>query len=566
MGNDRTFVSRLLLAAGALTALAALAGPVLNPDLWWHLSAGKYIFSNHSLPAADFLSWSEAGAAWLDFEWLAQVVYYTAWSLGGSGAFFALKFLLLGATLPALYAHLRRAGQAAQAFWALPLWGLALLPNADLRPENFSALFFALLLLRLEEARRGPGWGATPAALAGTAGLFALWANLHAGFAYGLLLLAAYPAGGYLSGRAWPSPDGPGGRVSPLLAAAAFAGTLLNPWGPKLYSVLYAHAAEAAPLAGYLAEWAPPSLSNPFHWPFMALLLSSFALLLLRFWRERRLPLAQLLVLGVFAFEAARHSRHMVFFCLPAALYSAEAAARLRPRDELRRAGLAALAACAVYLAAFALPRFAAVRVNLGEEAAGAAAYLKANAAGLSGRRLYNPWTWGGYLGWALHPDYKVFLDGRYLFHGYLGPVSAAMESAEAWEKFAAERGITLALFRRDRALLPEERVYGRERLAVPRPAYLSYMPEEKWALVYWDAFSVLFARRAGAPPPPEFRIVRADDLERARLDLCAGALKKREAEEELARYYAAAAGARSTGEADRFRAWLGGFPAGCRR
>ena len=59
-------------------------------------------------------------------------------------------------------------------------------------------------------------------------------------------------------------------------------------------------------------------------------------------------------------------------------------------------------------------------------------------------------------------------------------------------------------------------------------------MPEEKWALVYWDAFSLLFARR-GKPAAAEFRIIRPGDLESVKLALCSGELPKKAAEAELA-------------------------------
>lgn len=553
------------MAAGALIALGAIAMPVLNPDLFWHLSAGKYIVQNLRLPSADFLSWTEAGAPWTDFEWLAQLVYYGVYALAGKTGFFLLKMALLGATLPACLKLLDLNGLRRAAFAALPLWGLALMANSDLRPENFSVLFFSLLLLRLETARLKGGWRASAGALAGMAAFFALWANLHAGFAYGLLLLAAYAAGNYAESRAWPSAPAAPAALSPLFLAAAFAGTLLNPWGPKIYVILFAHAADAAALSRYLAEWAPPTLRNPWHWPYMAFLFGSFGLLLLRFLRERRLPLAQLFVLSALAFEAARHTRHIVFFSLAAAACSFDAAAGLWEPGLLVRRGRWLAGLALLYLGLLVWPRYAAFKVNLGEESAGAAAYLKANAAQFGGRRLYNPWTWGGYLGWALAPDYRVFTDGRYLFHKYLVPVSAAMESQESWEKFADGNAFGLVLFRRDYAMLPFERRAGKSSSTVLRPSYLLFMPEEKWALVYWDAFSVLFARKDGRPLP-ELKLVRAGDLENVKLDLCAGALDRKAAAAELDLYYRAAAGARSTGEADAFRGWLGGFPAACRR
>lgn len=550
-----------------MIALGAIAMPVLNPDLYWHLSAGKYIKEFLRLPAADFLSWTEQGAPWTDFEWLAQIIYYGVYSLAGKAGFFALKIAVLGATFPVFYAILSLHGLKRAAFFALPVWALALMANSDLRPENFSVLFFSVLLWRLEAARlSAKAWPASPGAFARLAAFFALWANLHAGFAYGLLLLVFYAAGGWADRKLWR----PGGREQgwlPALAVpAAVAGSLLNPWGFKLYFILLQHAAQSASMARYLAEWAPPSLTNPWAWPFMAFLLVSFFLLLKRFLKERSLPLAHLFTLGWLAFEASRHMRHIVFFSMAAAVFSFDCAARLYEPAALLRRGRFILGLALVYLCLLVWPRYLAFKVNLGEEAAGAASYLKANARELGGRKLYNPWTWGGYLGWALNPDYKVFTDGRYIFHRYLEPVSAAMADQDTWETFAAERGFELALFRRDYQLLPFEQVGPKGvRTTVSRPSYLLFMPEKKWALVYWDAFSVLFARR-GKPVAGELKVIRPDDFESVKLALCSGGLTRQAAEAELGLYYRAAAGARSTKEADRFRSWLGGFPAACRR
>jgi len=246
---------KLWLAAGVLIALGAIAMPVLNPDLYWHLSAGRYIKEFLRLPAADFLSWTEQGAPWTDFEWLAQIIYYGVYSLAGKAGFFALKIAVLAATFPVFYAILSLYGLKRAAFFALPVWALALMANSDLRPENFSVLFFSVLLWRLEAARlSGKAWPGSPGAFARLAVLFALWANLHAGFAYGLLLLGFYAAGGWADRKLWPTGGGGQGWLPALAVPAAAAGSLLNPWGFKLYFILLQHAAQSGSMARYLAE------------------------------------------------------------------------------------------------------------------------------------------------------------------------------------------------------------------------------------------------------------------------------------------------------------------------
>lgn len=548
--------ARLWLYAGIALALGAVAMPVLNPDLFWHLSAARYMVHNLRLPSADFLSWTEYGAPWKDFEWLTQLLWYAVYSAAGIKGLFVFKTALLAASFPPLWLALPRSVRKETAFIALPLLGLALMANSDLRPENFSVLFFAALLWKLESARRsGETWPRGPAGLFGLALLFALWANLHAGFAFGLLLLASYAAGGLRRT----------GLKAPLLSiGAAFAGTLLNPWGFGLYPVLLQHAEQSAALSRYLSEWAPPSLLIPWHWPFAVLLVVAAALAALRYLRLRRVPFEHLLTLAWLAFEALSHTRHIVFFSMAAVIFSFDAAAALWEPARLVRTGRWLAVLAAVYLSFVVWPRYLSFRTSMGGEAAGAAAYLEANKGLLAGRRLYNPWTWGGYLGWALSPDYKVFTDGRYIFHKYLVPESEAMADQYAWERYADKEGFGLALFRRDYRMLPYGQKAGGKVVKVMRPSYLLSMPPGKWALVYWDAFSVLFARRGGALPP-EFRLLRPDDFGSAELKLCSGAAGKEAAEAELKDYYKAAAGAPSTREADYFRGWLNGFPGSCR-
>ena len=561
MSKTTGLTNGILLALGTALALGAIAMPVLNPDLYWHLSAGRFMTEHLRLPAADFLSWTEYGSPWTDFEWLSQLVFYAAHTLAGKAGFFILKMLLLGATLPVFYRLLSLYSLEDSAFFALPLWGLAICPNSDLRPENFSVFFFALLLWRLEKARlSGGAFSGGRRTYLWTAAIFALWANLHAGFVYGLLLLFFYAAGAYADRRLFHSGTGPGPERTFFKAGlAASAATLLNPWGYKIYAVLLAHLSDADLVRKYLAEWAPASLGNPWHWPYMVFLLLSFSLLLSRFFREKSFPAAHLPALSYFAFAAAGHERHIAFFSMAALAFSFEALANEPAwKKKMKPAGAAALAAALLYLSLAVWPVYSGLRHDLGEESAGAAAYLKAETPGLGGRRLYNPWNWGGYLGWALSPEYRVFVDGRYLFHKYLAPLSEAMADQQTWDRFASERGFGLVLFRRDNALAPFK--YGGG--AVLRPAYLVFMPEEKWALVYWDKAALLFARRPVRTG--EFRLVRPGDAKYLKLELCDGRLKKKDAQRELDLYKRLPAPERPA-EIAYLEKWLAAFPAVCK-
>src|SRR5512143_3177596 len=70
-----------LLLPVALFALAVR--PALDPDLWLHLRSGQWIIDNGTVPATDFLSFTAAGAPWLEHEWLANVALYALYRAGG---------------------------------------------------------------------------------------------------------------------------------------------------------------------------------------------------------------------------------------------------------------------------------------------------------------------------------------------------------------------------------------------------------------------------------------------------------------------------------------------------
>ncbi|MDD4005163.1 MAG: hypothetical protein PHW69_08185, partial [Elusimicrobiaceae bacterium] len=154
--NSRARFFNVLTAAGVFLAASCLCLPLVNTDMFWHLSAGKYMLAHTTVPARDFLSWSRAGAGWTDFEWLLQPLYYFLYSRAGYAGLFALKFTLLaGLSVPVLMT-LRLYGLTASAFAVLPLLAVALLPSLDIRPENFSLLLFALTLFMLEKIRLSP--------------------------------------------------------------------------------------------------------------------------------------------------------------------------------------------------------------------------------------------------------------------------------------------------------------------------------------------------------------------------------------------------------------------------
>lgn len=473
-------------------ALFVLALPLFNPDLFWHLNAGRWVSANGSVPRTDPFSFTMAGQPWLDFEWLFQVLVYAVHSVSGLWGLRVFKAALLGASFLPVAALLRdRAVGATGRALALAFWSAAVLSQSDLRPDLFSLLFFALLLRRLD-AERYSWLFSLP--------LFALWSNLHAGFALGLCLYAAR-----ILALLWERR--PVSRALWLEAGVALPATLLNPLGPAVWRALYLHGEQAARIGRYVQEWGPLTWRAPLQWPLLAALLVFTAAVL---HRGRQLPPFLALVAVPLAVATALSVRFGLFFAAAGAALLFSAGAKAAPRHAV--ALLAALTA----LMAWPLSRVPWLASFAETYVARRAVDFVAEQPALRGLRLFNTYEWGGYLGWR-RPGEPVFGDGRYLFHGQLPELEAALRTASDMEDFVARHRLDGLLIKNYPARLPTKRLYkdgsSREFL---RPWHLFVLPRERWALVYFDEQSLLFVDRAKVPAAwlaaNEFRWLRPGD------------------------------------------------------
>jgi hypothetical protein len=115
-----------------------------------------------------------------------------------------------------------------------------------------------------------------------------------------------------------------------------------------------------------------------------------------------------------------------------------------------------------------------------------------------------------------------VFGDGRYLFHSQLPEINAALTSAENLADFAARHNLDGFLIKNLDTKLPTTRSYpdGTTR-AFDRPWFVTYLPRNRWALVYWDDQALVFLDRAKVAPAwlaaHEYRwTIPGDDAARA--------------------------------------------------
>ena len=240
-----------------LLLLVAAGQPLLADDTWWHLAMGQAYWSQGPWLSQDPFLFTAPGppapAAWLSasaLHGIERIAGFTGLRL--VHAVSVVCILALGALL------LRRAsGSSAYASFGLVVFGsLAAYRLVQLRP-HLVTIASTLLLAHLFLLRRTPASGRR---IAAGALLHALWANAHAGFVLGPVLLAVAAGAQGLRDGVCEGRFGARARRLVLACAVGSIATLANPSGPSA-ALRYLVAGSSTPELAFLAdEWARLSL------------------------------------------------------------------------------------------------------------------------------------------------------------------------------------------------------------------------------------------------------------------------------------------------------------------
>src|SRR6476469_9986428 len=80
------FIAILLIPA----ALGSSQTIFNDGDVSWHIATGQWILGHRAIPTTDPFSFTWAGKPWVAIEWLAEVLYASAYRLAGYGGVAAL--------------------------------------------------------------------------------------------------------------------------------------------------------------------------------------------------------------------------------------------------------------------------------------------------------------------------------------------------------------------------------------------------------------------------------------------------------------------------------------------
>ncbi len=396
-------------------------------DLGRHLRVGQAMIAERELFHTDRFSFTAAGRPFVPYEWLSEVLFAGTHDVGGLAGVLVLVALVVAATYAALALFLNRSGvDPALAFFTAIVAGVSGAFHWLARPHVFTILGAVLLLWILERGGRR-----TPLL---TGALFLVWANLHGGFLYGLVLIVVYVVADAMA------PLGAGAREAParelrrhaLALGAALAAACLTPSGLALFPHVIGYLGKSY-LVDRTAEYQSPDFHEWYGRVFLALLVAMLGALA---WSRRRLPLPWLGVLlanTAFALNSARNIPLFAVTAVPLVAMHLDPAWRrvrlgtvARMRSAFARASEVAATGPWSAAAACAMLALAAGHGSIAGRALLPAAFdpavfpveavREARTARLQGR-IFNEFAWGGYLLYAW-PEQKVFIDGQTDFYG----------------------------------------------------------------------------------------------------------------------------------------------------
>jgi len=486
---------RTLVLCIALLSVFTMAVRVsADTDTWWHLGAGRWMAENRQLLTTDPFSLTRAGEAWTNPSWLAQLLLYGIYRLGGLPGLNVLTALMVTLAFACTWPVMEGPGLLR----AFVLVGAAAVSGVywSARPQIVSFALAGACLLVLEKGRFDRKWWiAVPV-------LLALWANIHGGFIIGLLLVGIYLGGELIeavsdrlaSGDAWGSNWAQRKTAALtllvlLLVCAAFVS--FNPYGPRLLTYPV-QTVSIGTLQTAIEEWQSPDFHRQDTLPFLAMLLATMLLIAISPRRKTGRELLLFVALAGLALVARRNIALFALCLAPAATRHAWAVLESLigtkgmpdPKGAQPRAarvanlvllGLLAAAAAVKMIEPLSAERNA--QALRDQQPLGAIAYLKeSRPAG----PLFNSYTWGGYLIWNVWPMYLTYVDGRTdLFADQvLSEYLTVWNGDDGWEAILSSRGVRLALLE-------------------PHAPVVDEMTAAGWGLLYADQQAVVLAAPA---------------------------------------------------------------------
>jgi hypothetical protein len=498
---DFAFLLPIVFLFGRMDGVKTLLG---DGDTGWHIRTGDWILANGQVPMTDPFSYTKPGQPWVAWEWLSEVIFAWLNARGGLAMVLLASILLLAVTFALLFRLARRKSGPVVAFLVLALAIATSSVHWLARPHLFSLLFLVFFYSVLDEVREGKSriFGMPRLALLPLAAI--LWANLHAGFFIGIVLIACYAAGDVLklilaADNSCLVAERARAKAYFVTALACALASLLNPYFYHLHRHIFQYVSDP-----YQSQHIMEFLTLSFHHP-VALFLECLLVLgvAAALWHAAQGSYTEAVLIVAWGHAALLAARNLPLFAIVATpivaaaldqflarLPTLEVAPWLRRAaagllEMLRKTGkmesvprwhlasATAVLSLAVLLYAPTPPGIFRPEYDPARYPVAAIPVLERDNPG----RIFTTAEWGGYLIYRLYPEIRVFIDGRSDFYGgnfgqkYIDVIQAQY----GWRKTLSEAGV-------DTILLP------------PSAELCGALKEAgDWRLLYDDGVALVF-------------------------------------------------------------------------
>jgi hypothetical protein len=414
------------IAVLCLVSFIYLLESIQDPDFFWHLKTGEWIWEHKSLPSEDPFTYTSSRSTQtqtirehviLTSYWLSQVIYHLFHFSGGMLGIVFLRFIIVGILI--FFMLKRKHGDSILYLSLLIIFLIQLLGSYPIeRPQAFSFLFFAILLCFLEKVRDNMSAAKGIKIYFLVSLLMLIWSNMHGGYILGQVLLILYVI---MEGLKFIHPS-----LKPLqkniykkLVIVCGLGIIFSLFNPNIYNALTMVITAPSSLKVHNLEyqsslWRFRELNEYIIILYWLILLITIIVIIVNLKKIDITVLALLIGTGFFSFTTARYIPFFMIAALPIISI-------LLSKGIILKLSRIFIFAIMIYAAVFFtwkerlnVQNISSNRwINTYEFPVTAADFiLNHNIKG----RIYNNFEWGGYLIWRLGPERKVFIDGRVMY------------------------------------------------------------------------------------------------------------------------------------------------------
>jgi hypothetical protein len=480
MKSNNTYMKRLIGVITFVLVFLLFSRPPLDADLWWHLRAGQTMWAQKNILLTDPFSYTRLGAPWVNAFWLSEICLYLFYRLGG---YLALAtFVSLTGAVTFHFIYYRLPGNHIINSFIIILAALTAAPIWGPRPQIISFILIALLdrwLSKDEDLKPRPGWILIP--------LFALWANLHGGWIWGVLLLLAQIAGLIAELIINQSKDQ---KIISWQRVKNLTGWLflsilavgINPNGLAIWKLPF----QQINASMQIQEW----LSPDFHRiDFHPLLWMTFLLIAFAPFTTKPLSWSRLFKVLGFAYLTFVAQRNIALFAIVAAPLLADGANGVfqffsngkrttnnKPLNHRITSVLNFILVTTLSFVSIGYLFSSSQPLQVDQHyPVKAISWIQSNR---PAGRLFNSYNWGGYILWKL-PEYPVFIDGRADLYG--------TEIISQWQEVVNARSNTLKILDTWNVNIV---------LIEPVWPAIQFLEFNGWENVYQDEMSVILMRK----------------------------------------------------------------------